>query len=182
MKLKKLVAVIDASAEIFEVSRDTQVCADLRELVGALKTRSSLEMSFVADVLGKSVGNPDRTSLALRRLAEFQRLSGAKKFAVDFELLADQSDGNIAARISNLDLPDYFLVKLRQADLDLVAVQKILKTMASAGMMTPKEAAAVAAMYTNSPASYRNKKAALDAIRDRASRDAGLESKSRQSI
>lgn len=183
MKVKKLLEVIDASAEPFDVANDLTTSSALRELALALKPRSGLELSFIADVLGnRRVGQPSRLSAALRSIAKVQRASGAKKFAADFELLADQaSDGSITSLIKNLDLVGYFVQRLREADSDIPAVQRLLKVMGSAGMLGAKEAAEIATRYTNAPTVYRNKKAALEAVRDRVARDAGLASKSRMS-
>jgi hypothetical protein len=184
VKVKKLLEAIDASAAIFAVARDAEMAAELRGLADALKPRAGLELAFVSEVLAvENKGPPDRLSDALRGIANLHRLSGAKKFAQDFQALADQSfAGSIVGRISSLDLVAYFSSKLREADADPLATQRLLKVMGSAGILGPKDAAAIAVRYIGAPTTYRNKKAALEAIRDRAARDAGLESKSRQSV
>jgi len=71
--------------------------------------------------------------------------------------------------------------RLSAAPQGLKSAQPIIKAMSAAGVLNAKEAVATTMNYVGGLGSYKNKKAALEAIRDRVARNEGLASKASMS-
>jgi hypothetical protein len=114
----------------------------------------------------------------LRSLVKIQEESGAKTAARDTRVVAElAADDALVERLERLSLVDYFEGELNSAKDHKAQFDEILKSMARPGMLTKGEASEVASRFVGGRSRYASKAAALEAIRDRRSRDAGLKSK-----
>lgn len=114
----------------------------------------------------------------LRSLVKVQEESGAKVAARETRHIAElASDPGLVERIERFDLVDYFEGELQAAKGNKQQFDELLKSMARPGMLSKTEASEVARRFVGGRAKYASKAAALEAIRDRRSRDAGLKDK-----
>lgn len=183
MKAKKLVEIIEPTAEIYVLAGNQVLADQMKDLESALKGQAGLEVAFILEVIAaEPTGTSDPLCEHLRALALLHQKSGAKKIANEFVALSIAGERlSLASQIRKLDLVSFFSNKLAAAEQTLPAIQAILKSMSAPGVLGSKEAIVVAKSYVGGPGSFKNKKAAFEAIRDRVARNVGLESKSRMS-
>lgn len=179
MKAKKLVEVLDAYVAALQTAGSGSFASEIARLGEALTQKGGLEVAFILQVIDDGHHEmSDHIADNLRALANLQLKSGAKKFAVEIQGLSEAAQHRELARsINQIDLVRYFGRQLASTPETLKTVQPILKSMSATGVLNAKEAIAIAANFVGGPASYKNKKAALEAIRDRVARNEGLASK-----
>ena len=114
----------------------------------------------------------------LAALARLQKATGATNEAKDTAVLSDLATaGDLTERIEKLDLVVYFLGELRASQGNKARFDQALKDMRKPGLLTEAQAKAIARQFLSTSASFRNKAAAIEAIRDARARDDRLHAK-----